>query len=379
MGRIYLDYNAGTRLDEKAEEAYLHALKLAWANPGSTHREGQAARSFLAEARGRIAKCFSVAPQQVVFYSGATEGLNSLIQGLRLSQGAHFITSSVEHAAVWECCNHLQKEGSVGTYLKVGPWGAPSPSDVESAINDSTQAICLMSVNNETGVITDIEKIAEIAAARRIPFIVDGVAELGKHHFSLNFSLKRGISAAVFSSYKIHGPCGVGFALLQTGFSCEPLLFGGGQEGGKRPGSENVAAIYACSIAVEEAIRDQEKTSFAMGQCRDLFEKKILNELSDVFINGEGPRVVNTSNLSFSGVSGEDLLIQLDLAGVAASHGAACSAGALEPSRVLLEMGYSQARAKSSVRFSFGKMTTTEETFQAAEHVIRIVRALRKF
>lgn len=374
MKRIYLDYNAGTFLDENVKDAYLYAMKEAWANPGSTHKEGQVARSFLAEARDKIAKSFSVASNQLVFYSGATEALNTLIQGLKLPLGSHFITSSVEHAAVWECCRVLEKEGRSATYLKVGPYGAPQPDDVASAIKESTRAIILMSVNNETGVITDIEKIAEIAKQHKIPLIVDGVAQLGK----VPFHMYRGISAAVFSGYKIHGPCGVGFAILQNGFSCAPLLHGGGQESGRRSGSENVAAIYACSIAVEQALKGLEKDSSHMERCRSLFEKKIHEELNLVYINGEGPRVVNTSNLAFSGISGEDLLIQLDLAGVAASHGAACSAGALEPSRVLLEMGYSQERAQSSVRFSFGKMTSEKEVEKAARLVVQIVSALRK-
>jgi cysteine desulfurase len=374
MRRIYLDHNAATPLDPRVEEAYHKALKEGWANPGSIHFEGQASKSMLAGARSRIAKVFGVSSGQVVFFSCATEALNTLICGLSGGLGAHILTSGVEHAAVWETCKFLERQGRHVTYLNVGAYGAPKIEQVEAAINEKTKAIALMSVNNETGVMTDIARISELASHYKIPFIVDAVAHFGK----APFTFFDGMSAACFSGYKVHGPSGVGFAIIQNGLLVPPLLHGGGQESGRRSGSENVAGIYATSIAVELAASELKDAQPRMAHCRDRFEKRFMEELSGVYVNGEAPRISNTSNLSFSDINGEELLIQLDLAGVSASHGAACSAGALEPSRILLEMGYPQVRAKASVRFSFGKNSTEEEVDQAVTLVIKTVRQMRR-
>ena len=373
MGRIYLDFNAASPLDPKVEEAYFLALRSAWANPGSTHREGQASRALLAEARERIARAFGVYPQQVVFFSCATEAVNTFINAFSGHAGSHILTSSVEHAAVWESCRFLVRQRREVTFLKVGERGAPVENDVKDALRDGTQAIALMSVNNETGVMTDIEAIARLAGIYKIPLIVDGVAHLGKAPFTFT----DGMTAACFSGYKVHGPAGVGFAIVQNGLLFTPLLHGGGQESGRRSGSENVAAIYATSVAVELAIRELKENMDSMRFCRDLFERRILEVLPEVHVNGMGERVCNTSNLAFTGVRGEELLIQLDLAGVAASHGAACSAGSLEPSRVLLEMGYPRERVQSSVRFSVSKLTTKQEAEEGAKQVIDAVHRLR--
>lgn len=373
--RIYLDYNAASPLDPRVEEAYHEALKEGWANPGSTHFEGQASKSLLAEARERIARVFDVSSQQVVFFSCATEALNTLIQGICGQAGDHIITSNVEHAAVWETCRFLERQGSKVSFLQVGEHGAAKPEQVGLAITEKTKAIALMSANNETGVMTDIAAISDLAAHHKIPFIVDAVAHFGK----APFTFFDGISAACFSGYKVHGPSGVGFAIIQNGLMFKPLLWGGGQESGKRSGSENVAGIYATAIAVELAAKELDEAMTTMTRCRDRFEARIMEGLDSVFINGTGKRISNTSNLSFSGIYGEELLIQLDLAGISASHGAACSAGALEPSRILLEMGYPSARAKASVRFSFGKHSTEEEVDAAAASVIQSVRQMRRF
>lgn len=373
MRRIYLDYNAACPLDPRVEEAYCSALREGWANPGSIHHEGQAARALLAESRERVARAFSVSPQQILFFSCATEALNTLIQGLVLGERGHIITSAVEHAAVWECCRFLERQGIDVTYLDVGTHGAPQVAAVESAIRDTTKAIVLMSVNNETGITTNIEQLSSLAANYKIPFITDAVAQLGK----APFSFYEGMTAACFSGYKVYGPCGVGFAVIQNGLLFRPLLYGGGQESGKRSGSESVAAIYATSLAVEFAHNELKDNMVLMEQCRTRFEQRILSSLPNVFVNGDGDRVVNTSNLAFSGVNGEELLIQLDLGGVSASHGAACSAGSMEPSRILLKMGYPRDRVKSSVRFSFGKSSTEEEAELAAQRVIEIVHRMR--
>jgi cysteine desulfurase len=372
--RVYLDNNAATLPDPRVVEAYQYALKTCWANPGSSHREGQHAKGLLEEARARIARRFDVSPRQIIFFSSATEGLNTFLRGFidRSSRG-RIVTTNVEHAAVWQCCRRLETEGCDVTFLSVGPQGAPSPEAVEKALSGPVSALALMSVNNETGVVTDIEACAAIARERKIPFLVDAVAQLGK----LPFVLLPGISAACFSAYKIHAPCGTGFAVVQPNVPFLPLIEGGGQEFGKRSGTENVPSIYACSVALDLIVSEMEESSKKMRELRDIFERKVFASISGVQINGEGPRVCNTSNLAFDGIQGEELLIQLDLFGVAASHGAACSSGALTPSRVLLEMGYSQKRAASSVRFSLGKFTTEDEIDEAVRMICKAVEKQR--
>jgi cysteine desulfurase len=372
--RVYLDYNAATPIDPRVYAEYVRARKEVWGNASSVHREGQAAKAMLAEARGRVARHFSVEPQQVVFFSTATEALTTLIQGLLSSApGAHVITSVAEHAAVWQCCRTLRHEEKTAAFLKVGAYGAVTPEALEKAITDRTTGIALMSVNNETGVITDIKGCSDVASKYNIPLLVDGVAQLGKSPFIMY----DGIAAACFSSYKIYAPCGVGFAILNQGVAFRPLIEGGGQESGRRGGSENVASIYACSLALELVLEEMEESASRMEKLRDLFEKLVIEGISGVYVNGEGPRIGNTSNLAFEGVDGEGLLIQLDLAGVAASHGAACSSGSVEASRVLLEMGYSAQRAASSIRFSLGKKTTEEDVREAAASIIRSVQLQR--
>lgn len=373
-GRVYLDYNAATPIDPRVLSEYIRARKEIWANASSIHKEGQAAKAMLAEAHSRVARLFSVAPQQVVFFSTATEALTTIIHGLlATSKDAHIVTTVAEHAAVWQCCRTLQQEGRKVTFLKVGSYGAVTPEALEKSITEKTTGIALISTNNETGVMTDIKACAALAAEHDIPLLVDGVAQLGKSPCIMY----DGVSAACFSSYKIYAPCGVGFAILNHGVTFRPLIEGGGQESGRRGGSENVAAIHACSIALELVLAEMVESSVRMETLRDLFETLVCRGLSGVHINGDGPRIGNTSNLAFDDVDGEGLLIQLDLAGVAASHGAACASGSVEASRVLLEMGYSAQRAAASLRFSLGKKTTEQEIREAAAAVIRCVQRQR--
>lgn len=373
--RIYLDYNAATPIDPVVFDAYVQARKEVWGNASSSHKEGQASKALLAEARARIARLLHVTPHQIVFFSTATEALTTLIRSFACpSPSGHIITSVAEHAAVWQLCQTIQKEGSSVSFLPVGAMGAVDPIRLESAVTDQTSLISLMSVNNETGVMTDISRVAAIAYERRVPLVVDGVAQLGK----APFRLISGMSAACFSSYKIYAPCGVGFAVLAPGLALKPLIEGGGQESGRRGGSENVPAIYACSISLERLLGTLDESSERMARLRDLFEKKLFASCRDIHINGEGPRICNCSNLAFDGVDGEELLIQLDLAGVAASHGAACASGSAEASRVLLNMGFSLSRAHSSVRFSLGHHTTEEEIYRATDLIESAVRQLRR-
>jgi cysteine desulfurase len=230
-----------------------------------------------------------------------------------------------------------------------------------------------MSVNNETGVKTDIDAIAAILHERRIPFVVDGVAQLGKELFSIS----TGVSAICFSGHKLHAPKGIGMAIVKGSFKFTPLLLGGGQESNRRGGTENVAGIVGLAEAIRLLKEELPLASTRMLQLRDRLEQGLIQRLSDVTVNGQGPRICNTSNLCFRGVEGESLMMNLDLAGVAASHGSACASGALEPSRVLLNMGLTVEQAASSIRFSLSRMTCEEEIDQALEIIVGVVTRLR--
>lgn len=373
--KIYLDNNASTFLDPTVSEFLVHTIKTLQGNPSSSHSVGQQVRNALAKARSSIAMFFHVKPSEVVFTSCATESMNMLIRGIlqqRAPRGGHVITSSAEHSCVYMTLKQLEQQGHQVSFLSPGLYGAVSPQAVRDAIRPDTQLITLMAVNNETGVKTDIEAIAEIALEHGIPFVVDGVAALGKEVLTI----PEGVSAMAFSGHKIHAPQGVGLAIIRSGTKIVPFLTGGKQEMERRAGTENVFGILAMAKAIEELERTLPSAVKTMEELRDLFEATLLQAIPEIGINGEGERVCNVSNLAFPQIDGESLLIALDQAGVAASHGAACSSGGLEPSRVLLAMGIPSAQAHSSLRFSLSRFTTQQEIEQACEIILNCVQRL---
>jgi cysteine desulfurase len=369
MKRIYLDNNATTALDPQVFTLLSHTLQHSFGNPSSIHSFGQEAKALLVKARQTLADICSVRSQEILFTSTATEALNLLIRGFFGSRpSGHMITSKGEHAAVFRTVEHMQAQGVDVTFLDIGAYGAPTPESLQQAIRPETRLICLMAANNETGVCSDIEAYADIAARFQIPLIVDGVALFGKKALSPH----PGISAIAFSGHKFHGPKGVAFAVIRKGLKLCPCIIGGEQEYGLRAGTENLPAIVAMAEAAIIAQRSLEQSCLHMQTLRDYFEERVKALLPTISINGQGPRVANTSNICFEGCDGEALLMYLDLHGVAASLGSACSSGAIEPSRVLLEMGLTRRQALSSLRFSLSRFTTKEE-------IDRTVALLSKF
>ncbi len=353
-------------MDPRVLTAYVKALEDNLGNPSSIHCEGKRAKRLLDQCHQLIADIFRVKPYEVIFTSGGTEGAALLIQGLLQKEtSAHAISSVAEHASVYQNLKAWEKRGGAVSFLPTGEWGAVSPDDVERAIQPNTRLIALMAANNETGVLTDIPKIASIAEKAAIPLIVDGVAWLGKEPISL----PSGVSAMFFSGHKIYGPKGVGFCVCRHSLKLTPLFHGGGQEFQRRPGTENLPGIAALAHAVSLLPSEQESLE-QIRKLRDRFEQEVLSRVPDTVVNGQGPRLCNTSNLSFLRTDGETLLMNLDMQGLSASHGSACSSGALEPSRILLGMGLSLQRARSAIRFSLGRMTTEEDVIQAV-HIIQ--------
>ena len=368
MKKIYLDNNGTTPLDPRVIEAMQEVLTPIPLNPSSVHQFGQEAKRYLTRSRDIISHALHVKPSELIFTSGGTEALNFLIRGFyALAPGSHIISSNVEHPAVRLTLADLERVGAKVTYLEAGLWGAIRPEELEAAITPQTRLITLMAVNNVTGVKTDLDKISAIAEKHNIPLVIDGVQLLGKELFHI----PRGVSGMAFSSHKIHGPQGVGLAFLRQAFKLPPLITGGPQEHGRRGGTENVAGIVGFAKALELI---DPKAILQMHKLRDRLIEGISHAAGNIVVHGQGPRVCNTAHIGFPGIDGETLLLQLDLAGVAASHGSACASGGLEPSPILLEMGIPPKLASSSIRFSLSRYTTSDEI----EATIDLISTLTK-
>lgn len=371
---IYLDHNANTFVAPSVLEAVSAYMREVVGNPSSIHHFGRNSKKYFTVSRDTIASYLGVRSDEIIFTSGGTEGANLVIRGIfDERQKGHVITSTAEHSCVYQTVKMLEKRGIEATFLKPGLNGAPSPADVKSAIRPDTCLIAIMSVNNETGVKSDIAGIAQVAQEAGVPFFVDGVAQFGRDEIKI----PEGVSAMSFSGQKVHAPLGVGLCFVRKSFKLSCHMTGGGHQFGRRAGTENVPGIVGLAEAMRLLQKELPEGLVKMKELRDYFEQQIQARLNDTAVNGEGERVVNTSNIYFAGVDGETLLQKLDMAGVAASHGSACSSGGLEPSRVLLEMGYPLSRVRSSLRFSICRYTTLEEINRAVEIIVNTVNDLR--
>lgn len=358
MNRIYLDNNASTPVDPAVCKVMLQVLQENVGNPSSIHSFGRQSKTILTNSRDTIANYLRVKPNEIIFTSCGTEGANLLIRGLcsYFSTG-HIITSAVEHACVYTTLQLMQSKGWTVSFLQPGLWGAVTPEAIKEAIRPDTKFISLMAVNNETGVKTDIEAIGQIAQEANIPLIVDGVAWLGKEPITI----PAGVSALFFSGHKVHAPKGVGFMHVKSNLKLDCVMSGGEQEYLRRGGTENLPGVAGLGEAVRLLHTELPEGTFRMQQLRDLLETELIRTIPGVTVNGEGPRICNTTNLAFDGVDGEAFMTALDMRGIAISHGSACSSGALEPSRVLLNMGIPRTKARSSIRFSLSRFTTENE------------------
>ncbi len=366
MTAIYLDNNSTTMMAPYVIQKMTHVLQNHYGNPSSAHSFGRDSRALIDEARRSIATYLGVKPREIIFTSSGTEAINLAIRGI--CQGhtqGHIVTSSVEHAAVFNTVQAMESAGWLCTFVAPGLYGAITADAIRAAITPNTALIAVMAVNNETGVKTDIDAIAALAEENGIPLFVDGVALLGKE----TFIIPSGVSMMAFGAHKLHGPKGIGCLVLRSRLKLSSFITGGGQESNLRAGTENVAAIVGFAAAVELLRTELPLASENMRKLRDQLEQGIRNKHPGVVVNGEGPRVVNTTNLAFKGVDGESLLINLDQAGVAVSHGSACTSGALEPSRILMNMGVSLELARSSMRFSLSRFTTQQDIERTIEIV----------
>jgi cysteine desulfurase len=376
MRRVYLDNNATTPVLPEVREAMRPYLEDDFGNASSIHWYGQQARGAVERAREQVAALLGARAAEIVFTSGGTEGDNKAIFGL-CEPGDHIITSAVEHSAVRNTCQEMEKRGFEVSYIGVDTRGVVDPRDIRKTLRPSTKLISIMFANNETGAIQPVEEIGAIATEADVWFHTDAVQAAGKIPIDVE---KIGCDMLAISGHKLHAPKGVGATYLRKGTLCRPLMYGGTHERGRRPGTENVPGIVALGKACELAKKAvDDGTMLHVAGLRDRLESTIVSAIEQCGVNGEGaPRVPNTSNVYFDHIEGEPLLISLDLKGVAVATGAACSSGAIEPSPVLLALGMGPQRARGSIRWSLSKLTTAEDVEYALSVVPDAVARLRE-
>ncbi|MFH1039477.1 MAG: cysteine desulfurase family protein [PVC group bacterium] len=379
MTAVYLDYNATTPLDPEARAEMDACLDRSFANPSSIHAAGREARRIVDMARERVARLIGARPEEIIFTGGGTEANNlAILGGLAAPEGKRrrILTTAIEHQAVLNPCRHLEKSGWAVTFLPVDRQGRLDPATVSAALGEDTALVSVMLANNDIGTVEPVAEISPLARARGVLFHTDAVQAAGKIPVDVK---KLGVDLLSFSAHKLHGPKGAGALWVRAGTRLFPLFFGGHQERGLRPGTENVAAIAGFGKACELAAARREEDAARLTALRAAFEEAVRRGISGAVINGEGAeRLPNTSNICFDGLDGELLVINLDLLGVEASTGAACGAGSREPSHVLLALGRSAPEARSAVRFSFGRGTTTDEATRAFETLRRAIKNMRE-
>jgi cysteine desulfurase len=377
MQRYYFDHNATTPLAEEVLAAMLPCFRESYGNASSIHHFGQSARTLVERARQQVASLLHCRPREILFTSGGTESDNIAILGtVRASSKSrkHVITSTIEHPAVLNTCQALEKEGVEVTYIKVGSSGVISPEDVRAALRPGTVLISVMHANNELGTVQPLAEIGKVAREAGVVFHTDGVQSAGKIPTNVD---ELGVDFFSLSAHKIYGPKGAGAMYFRKGAEFEPIQFGGSHERGQRPGTENVPGIVGLGAAAELAAKSLESEGPRLSALRDRLESGILERVDSAGVNGGSPRVPNTTSIHFEHVEGEALLIALDLRGFAVSSGAACSSGAVRPSHVLTAIGLSAERAKSTLRFSLGKQTTQQHVDALLEAIPAVVGHLR--
>lgn len=376
---IYLDNAATTALHESVLEQMLPYFGVDFGNPGSVHAAGRAALHAVMDARATVAECLGCTPRQIVFTSGGTEADNqTLATGAEFGRGAHrmrMVASSIEHPAVLRALDYWNAQGFVITLVNPDETGVVSARAIEAVLDDDVCLVSVMSANNETGVLQPVYEIAQAAHGAGALFHTDAVQAAG--HVRLNAEAS-GIDMLSISAHKFHGPKGVGALVCRTREGAEPLIYGGGQERGRRSGTENVPGIVGLAAALEEACETMEHDAVRVRGLRDCLEEQ-LGQIEGAYVVGKAAaRVPGISNVCFEGLDHQTLIPLLDARGVCASAGSACSAGAVKISHVLRAMGVSESLAKGSVRFSFSVDTSQEDGDAAAVAMHEIAVSLKR-
>jgi cysteine desulfurase len=380
MNRVYLDHNATTPVEPEVLNAMLPYFSGDYGNASSIHAFGQKARSAVETAREHVAALIGARPQEIVFTSGGTEADNHAIFGIAETSTvpAHVITTAIEHEAVLNTCQSLEKRGVSVTYLPVDSDGQIDLVALSEnlKLHPETVLITIMHANNELGAVQPLEEIGRIASEADVNFHTDAVQSAGKIRIDVN-AMK--IDLLSLSGHKFYAPKGVGALYIRGGTRLRQLLYGGHHQRGFRPGTENVAGIVGLGKAAQIAKASLAEDVTRVSGLRNTLEQKLLKRVPDSRVNGAGaPRTPNTTNILFPGIEGEALVIALDLKGLACSTGAACSSGAVEPSHVLTAIGLPADEARASLRFSLGRHTTAAEIDFALQVIPAGVAQLRE-
>ena len=379
MKRIYFDNAATTRVTEPVMEAMAPYFCELYGNPSSVHAFGREARKAVETARRQVAEALKAQPAEIYFTGCGTESDNWAIRGTayaRKEKGRHIITSAIEHHAVLHTCEQLEKEGFEVTYLPVDEYGIVQPETLEKALRDDTILVTIMAANNEIGTIQPIVKLAELAHARGALFHTDAVQAIGNMHFDVK---AMGIDMLSLSGHKFHAPKGIGALYIRNGLKINRFMLGGAQERTQRAGTENLASIVALGKAIELATANIDEHNAKLSAMRDHMIGRILSEIKATRLNGHATeRLPGNVNISFRYIEGEALLLSMDLKGIAASSGSACTSGSLDPSHVLLAIGLPHEIAHGSLRMTFSEENTMEEVDYAVESLKEIVARLRE-
>lgn len=377
MKEIYLDNSATTPLSEEVLAAMTPYLTGNFGNPDSLHSYGRSAVKAVDEARDLIAECLHAKSNEIYFTSGATESDNWALKGTLAAskKGKHALVSSIEHPALIKPANYLKTRGYDIDFIPADKSGIIDVDFLKRSVRGDTVIVCCMTANNEIGTIQPVDEVVKAAKSVGAYAMTDAVQAVGALDISVD---KTGVDMLSLSAHKFYGPKGVGLLYVKTGVKIDPLVEGGEQERKKRGGTTNVAGVVGMSVALKRAIDDRETNSAKILALRERFVDEVLFGISGVKLNGDREkRLPLNADFSFEGVNGEALLYNLDLAGIAASNGSACSSGTVEPSHVLSAIGLSAKEASSSVRFTFGKNNTAEEVDFAAKTLKTCVERLR--
>ncbi len=377
--RIYLDHAATTPEHPEVVSAMAPYFSEIFGNPSSIHSFGQEARAAVESAREKIAALINAKKEEIVFTSGGTEADNFAIKGVAFAnskKGDHIITTPIEHHAVTEPCQFMKTLGYRVTYLPVDQYGTVSPEDVKKAITDKTILVSVMHANNEIGTIQPIEEIGKITKEAGVYFHSDAVQTAGAIPVDVE---KMSVDLLSISAHKLYGPKGIGCLYIRKGTKIVPFMHGGGQEKNRRGSTENVPGIVGFGKAAELAIKELDERQQHLIPLRDRLIKGLQEKIDNALLNGHPTkRLPNNVSMCFEFIEGESMLLNLDMEGIAASTGSACSSATLEPSHVLLSIGRPHAIAHGSIRFSLGRMTTDRDIDTVLDVFPKIVDKLRK-
>ena len=376
--RVYMDNGATTRVTEPVMQAMQPYFCEVFGNPSSVHGFGREARRAVEAARAQVAKAIGAEPREIYFTGCGTESDNWALRGTayaNVKKGRHIITTNFEHHAILHTCQQLEKEGFEVTYLPVDRDGLVTPEQLEAAIRPDTVLVSIMYANNEVGTIEPIPELAAVAKAHGVLFHTDAVQAIG--HVAIDVKAQQ-IDMLSISGHKFHAPKGIGVLYVRHGVRLQRLMQGGAQERGQRPGTENLAGIVGIGKAIELATTDIEGRVERMTAIRDHIIRRIMNEIPHVQLNGHPTkRMCGNVNVSFYFIESESVLLHLDMKGIAASSGSACTSGSLDPSHVLLAIGVSHEHANGSVRLSLCEENTMEEADYVVDCLVQIVERLR--